>query len=127
MRENGIISNAQVEPQKAEKEWETIETEKGAMNYRSNKYGRYLSNYINNHFNINGPNVPIKRQIVALTSVAQWVGRCPAHRKVAASSIPRQGTRLGCRPGPWLGRCKRQLIDVSLAHQCCSPSLSPPL
>ena len=27
--------------------------------------------------------------------------------------------------GPWLGACGRQLISVSLTHQCSSPSLSP--
>ena len=32
-----------------------------------------------------------------------------------ASSIPSQGTRLGCRPGPQCGMCKRQPhINVSL-------------
>ena len=48
-----------------------------------------------------------------LTGVAQWVGHCPADKKVA-SSIPGQGTCLGCRPGPWLQMCERPLMDVSL-------------
>ena len=41
-----------------------------------------------------------------LTGVAQWVGHCPADKKVA-SSIPGQGTGLGCRR-------VRQPIGVSL-------------
>ena len=59
-----------------------------------------------------------------LTGVAQWVGRHPAKQKVTGS-IPGQGACLGYRQGPQLGACKRQPIDVSLAHQCFSPSLSP--
>ena len=42
-------------------------------------------------------------------------------------SIPSQGTSLGWGPGPWLGACEKQLIDVSLAHWCFFPSLSPSL
>ena len=38
--------------------------------------------------------------------------------------IPGQGTSLGCGPGPGLGECERQLIDVSLVYQCFSPTLS---
>ena len=38
-----------------------------------------------------------------------------------------QGTRLGCRPCPWLGVCERQPSDVALTHQYFSPSLSPSL
>ena len=42
-----------------------------------------------------------------------WLG-IPTKQKVA-SSIPSQGTCLGCRPGPQWGMCKRQPhIDVSL-------------
>ena len=37
-----------------------------------------------------------------------------------AGSIPSQGTCLGCGPGPQLGACERQLINVSLIHQCFS-------
>ena len=33
---------------------------------------------------------------------------------------------LSCGPGPQLGVCERQLIDVCLAYQCFSPSFSPP-
>ena len=61
----------------------------------------------------------------ALT-VAQWVGHCPANRKIAGS-VSSQGTSLGCRFNPQLGACERQLNDVSLAHQCFSPSLTPSL
>ena len=42
----------------------------------------------------------IKKQ--ALNYVAQWVGRRPTKRKVM-SSIPTQGTCLGCGFGPQLG------------------------
>ena len=41
-----------------------------------------------------------------------------------AALIPSQGTCLGCRPGPQLGACKRQLINVSFAFRCFS-LLSP--
>ena len=34
--------------------------------------------------------------------VAQWIEHRPANQRVA-SSIPSQGTCLGCRPGPWYG------------------------
>ena len=40
------------------------------------------------------------------------------------SSIPSEGICLCCGPGPQLGPWKRQPIDVSLAYQCFSPSLS---
>ena len=63
-----------------------------------------------------------------MTSVAQWVGHRPTKQGVAGS-IPGEGTCLGCRFSPWLGRflahTKRQPIDVSLSSQCFSPSLSP--
>ena len=60
----------------------------------------------------------------ALTGVAQWVERHPTNRKVAGA-VPNEGTRLGCGPGPHLGVCRKQLMDVSLAQQCLSPSLPP--
>ena len=52
---------------------------------------------------------------LALASMAQWIECWPENKKVT-SLIPSQGTCLGCRPGPQLGACKRQLIDVSLTH-----------
>ena len=58
--------------------------------------------------------------------MAQWIECQPAKWK-AAGSIPHQGTCLGCGPGPRLGVCERQPIDVSLSHSCFSPSLSPSL
>ena len=61
-----------------------------------------------------------------MTGVAQWVECHPANCKVAGS-FPGQGTCLDCRPGAWLGVCKRQLIDVSLTYCYFSPSLSPSL
>ena len=58
----------------------------------------------------------------ALTSVAQLVGHGSAKWKIA-SSIPNQGMWLGWR---FSLRSKYVLpIDVSLSHQCFSPSLSP--
>ena len=56
-----------------------------------------------------------------LAGVAQWIERWPANQCVAGS-IPSQGTRLACRPGPWTGVHGRQPhIDVF------SLSLSPSL
>ena len=40
-----------------------------------------------------------KKKKSALTGVAQWIECQPTYQKVT-SSIPRQGTYLGCRPGP---------------------------
>ena len=55
--------------------------------------------------------------ILNLTGVAQWTECQPANQRVT-SSIPSQGTCLGCRLPHW-GACERQShIDVSL-----SPSL----
>ena len=62
----------------------------------------------------------------ALAGVAQWIEWWPATQKVA-DSIPSQGTYLACGPSPQVVVCKRQLIDLSLAHWCFSPSLSPSL
>ena len=53
--------------------------------------------------------------MLAQTAVAQWIEHQPANQRVT-SSIPSQGTRLGCGPGPqcWWGRCQKQPhIDVS--------------
>ena len=41
----------------------------------------------------------IKLQIIALAGVAQWIECRPANQRVAGS-IPSQGPRLGCGPGP---------------------------
>ena len=60
----------------------------------------------------------------ALAGVAQWIEYWPANQRVI-SLIPSQGTCLGCGPGPQLGASEGQPIDVSLAHQCFFPSLSP--
>ena len=50
----------------------------------------------------------IKHASLALAGVAQWVERRPANQSVT-SSIPLQGTCLGCGPGPPWGARKRQL------------------
>ena len=64
--------------------------------------------------------------LTALTSVAQMVGCCPAKLKVAGL-IPSQDTCLGCGPDLQLGEHERQPINVSLAHRCFSPFISPSL
>ena len=51
---------------------------------------------------------------LALPYVAQWI-ECKLVNQRVASSIPTQGTCLGCGPGPQWGTHKRQPhIDVSL-------------
>ena len=73
-------------------------------------------------------NVNLKRSYkkisLTLAGVAQWTECRPANQKVTGL-IPSQGTCLGCRPGLQLGADKRQLINVSLTHQCFSLSLPP--
>ena len=69
---------------------------------------------------------PKNPRICALVDVAQWIEHWTVNQKVTGS-ISGQGTCLGCRPGPQLGECKRQQINVSLTHQCFSPSFSPSL
>ena len=62
--------------------------------------------------------MPLKSLQSALAHVAQLVGHWPENQK-AADWIPRQGTCLGCGPGPTqLGVCKRQLIKelISMTH-----------
>ena len=56
----------------------------------------------------------LKIQISALAGVAQWIEHQTAKQKVT-SSIPSQGTCLGCRPGPQYEVLEGQPhIDVSL-------------
>ena len=55
----------------------------------------------------------LKVGVSALSGVAQWTECWPINQKVTGL-IPGQGTCLGCRPGPQLRVCKRQLVDVSL-------------
>ena len=56
----------------------------------------------------------IKNYVLALAGVAQWTEHQPVNWRVA-SSIPSQGTCLGCRLGPQYGAQERQPhIDVSL-------------
>ena len=62
----------------------------------------------------------------ALAGMARWIECWPVNQKVT-SLIPSQGTRLGYGPGPQMVVHARQHIDVSLAHLCFSPSLSPSL
>ena len=63
-------------------------------------------------------------KLSALVGVAQWI-ECRLVNQRVAGSVPSQGAYLGCWPGPHLGACEKQLIDISLAHQWFSPSLSP--
>ena len=94
-------------------------------------FGKVLSTFVYNTVilkyvlsNIwNKCTLPFKNYIsLALAGVVQWIGHQPANQRVA-SSIPSQGMCLGCGPGPWLRVCERQSVDVSLTHQCFSPSL----
>ena len=66
----------------------------------------------------------IRKQTIALPSVAQLVECRPANRKVACS-IPSQATCLAEDLVPSWGTYERQPI-ISLSHQCFSPSLIPP-
>ena len=69
--------------------------------------------------------MPIKITVRAvLAGMAQWNEHRPVNWKVAGL-IPSQGTCLGCRPGPQLGLCDRQPIDVSFTHIHVSLPLSP--
>ena len=54
-----------------------------------------------------------KSNIPDLAGVAQWIEHRPANQRIT-SSIPSQGTCLGCRPGPQRGAFERQPhVDVS--------------
>ena len=56
----------------------------------------------------------VKNIMIALAGVAQWIEHPTANQRVA-SSIPSQGTCLGCGPGSQLGVLERQPhVDVSL-------------
>ena len=66
------------------------------------------------------PTSQVKIASAALAGVAQWTECWPANLKVAGS-IPGEGTCLGCEPGPQLGGCERQQIDVCITHWCFSP------
>ena len=50
---------------------------------------------------------------IALAGVAQWT-ECQAKNQRVTCSIPREGTYLGCGPGPQLGACNLSHTDVSL-------------
>ena len=70
----------------------------------------------------------VQRHCPPLTGATMRPGRCgsgtecrPVDHKVAGS-FPGQGTCLGCGPGPQVGVCERQRIDVSLA-----PGYFPPV
>ena len=66
----------------------------------------------------------VRKIIIALAGVAQWIEHWPANRKVAAS-IPSQATGLGCWPGPRWGAQERQPhIDVSIPLFLLPPLLS---
>ena len=55
-----------------------------------------------------------KKNELALAGVAQWTERWPVNQRVT-SSIPSQGTCLGCGLGPQLGMPERQPhIDIYL-------------
>ena len=52
---------------------------------------------------------------MALAAVAQWIECWPVNQEVTGL-IPGQGTCLGFRPGPQLGVCERESVNVSLTH-----------
>ena len=54
--------------------------------------------------------------------MSQWIECQPVNQR-AASSIPSQGTRLGCRPGPHLGHTQgnHTLMFLSLPFSLPSP------
>ena len=54
------------------------------------------------------------------------LGIVPQTKKFARW-IPGPQTCLGCRPGPQMGVCKKQSIDISLAYRYFFPSLCPSL
>ena len=61
----------------------------------------------------------LSQEARALDGVAQWIECQPENQRVN-SSIPRQGTCLGFKPGPQLGVCERQAhTDVSLLLFLC--------
>ena len=54
----------------------------------------------------------VKSGLQALDGVAQWTEHQTANQRVA-SSIPTQGTCLGCRPGPhWEMHKRQQHTDI---------------
>ena len=58
--------------------------------------------------------------------MAHWIEHQPANQKVAGS-IPGQGISLGWGPGPQLGVCEKQPINVSHISMFLSVSFSHPL
>ena len=71
-------------------------------------YGQGSSDVFGIHESLSLPNTH-----QPLTDVSQRAGHHSAKQKVA-SSIPSQGTCLGCRPGPWLGRAMLLSLYFSL-------------
>ena len=49
----------------------------------------------------------------ALAGVVSWIACRPANQ-MSPAPIPGQGTCLGHAPGPQLGVCEKQLINISL-------------
>ena len=66
------------------------------------------------------------KRAMALAGMTQWIECQPVNQR-GARSIPSQGTYLGCGPGSQLGACKRQPINLSLAHHVFLPLSLPPL
>ena len=62
-----------------------------------------------------GEDLKKERKKRALAGAAQWTEFQPANQEVV-NSISRQGTCLGRTPGPHLGACERQPINVCSAH-----------
>ena len=64
---------------------------------------------------------------LALTGVAQLAKHCPQSERSQVGSILVRAHAWIVGQAPGQGVCKRQLIDVSLVHQCFPPSFSPSL
>ena len=65
----------------------------------------------------------LKIKIIIVLTVVYWTVCWSANQKVAGS-IPSQCICLSCGPSSQLWTFKKQMINVSLAHWCPSPSLS---
>ena len=53
------------------------------------------------------------------------VGWALPHRSRGHQFNSQSGHAPGLQPGPWLGACEGQPMDVSLEHLCCPLSLPP--
>ena len=74
----------------------------------------YFNTYVKKFYNlVCSTEVQLGKKNVALSGVAQWIERQPVNWKVTGLILG-QDSGLGCGPGPQMGMCERQLINVSL-------------